>query len=261
MNKISEKFEELKKINKKAFIPYLTVGFPNLDLTYRIVLKVVEKGADIIELGVPFSDPLADGPTIQKSSQRALENKTNLKKVFSLAKELRDKTNIPLVLMSYYNPIYKYGINNFINDLNNCQIDGMIIPDLPPEEYGELKLLADQYNLATIFLVTPNTTPERIRLIVNKSSGFIYLVSVTGTTGVRDSLNQDLSFLIRQIRLITNKPICVGFGISNQDQVKEIAKIADGVIMGSALIDLILKEEKNPKMLDLLGDYIHQLVG
>lgn len=259
MNKITEKFAELKRANKRAFIPYVTVGFPNLSLTYDIVIKLIENGADIIELGVPFSDPLADGLTIQKSSQRALENGTNLIKVFELAEKLKDATNIPLVLMSYYNPIYKYGIENFIRDLTICQISGIIIPDLPPEEYGELKYLADKHDIATIFLVAPNSTPQRIRLIAKESSGFIYYVSVTGITGARSKLNKEISSLIRQIRLITNKPICVGFGISSKEQVKEASKIADGVIVGSCLINLIIREENNPDMLNLLGSYASDL--
>ncbi|MDI6785492.1 MAG: tryptophan synthase subunit alpha [bacterium] len=259
MNRITEKFEKLKSIKKRAFIPYITVGFPDLNLTYDIVLKLVESGADIIELGVPFSDPLADGPTIQKSSQKALESGTNLIKVFELAEKLKNVVNIPLVLMSYYNPIYRYGIGRFISDLTNCQISGIIIPDLPPEEYGEIKHLADEHDIATIFLIAPNSTSERIRLVAKESSGFIYCVSVTGITGAKNELNKEINLLIRQIRLITNKPICVGFGISNKKQVMEVSKIADGVIVGSCLINLIFKEESNPSMLNILGNYTSDL--
>jgi tryptophan synthase alpha chain len=259
MNRISEKFESLRRENKKAFIPYLTVGFPNPKLDYEIILRLIKSGADIIELGVPFSDPLADGPTIQSSSQIALKNGINLSKVFNLAERIRSISSIPLVIMSYYNPIYQYGIKNFVRDLTKSQIDGMIIPDLPPEEYRELKTFADKEEIATIFLVAPNSTLKRIRLIARESSGFIYFVSVTGTTGARETLNKEIISLIRQLRLITNKPVCVGFGISNQRQVRELSKIADGVIVGSYLINIILKEAENPDLLEILERDIKKL--
>lgn len=253
------KFKELMKKNQKALITYITAGDPNLELTYELVLKMEKSGADIIELGIPFSDPLADGPIIQAASERALKSGTSLSKVLDMVKVLRNITSVPIALLSYYNPIYKYGVAQFVKDASFVGVDGIIIPDLPPEEAGELKYEANSKNLATIFLLAPTSTPERIRLISRVSSGFIYYVSLTGITGMRKNLDESLTESLRQIRLITNKPVGVGFGISTKDHVHQVTTIADAAIVGSAIVNLIAKHKEDTHLVDIIGDFVSTL--
>jgi len=258
-NRIDLKFKELREKKQKGLIPYITAGDPNLEITYELVLKLEKSGADIVELGVPFSDPLADGVVIQAASERALKSGTSLAKVLDLVKVLRNTTQVPIALLSYYNPIYKYGIAKFVKDANFVGVDGVIIPDLPPEEAGELKHEALSKNLATIFLLAPTSTAERIRLISRASTGFIYYVSLTGITGMREKLDTKLAESLRQIRLITNKPIGVGFGISTKEHVHKVTTIADAAIVGSAIVNLIAKHEKDPNLVNIIGDFVAML--
>jgi len=246
MNRIKEKFKELKKEGRKGFIPFITCGDPDLAASKNLVFALKKAGADIIELGVPFSDPIADGPTIQASSQRALNNEISLKKVIQFAKDIRKKSQIPLVLLSYFNPIYKFGIKNFIKESKNI-VDGVIIPDLPPEEARLLKDGEDK--LPLIFLLAPTSTEERIKLVSQFSQGFIYVVSVSGVTGARKTIPYKIKNLILKIRSFTDKPICLGFGISTPEQVKVVKDWVDGIIVGSALVNIIEKYTKNKKLM------------
>jgi tryptophan synthase alpha chain len=247
MNRIDKKFKELKRLRKKAFIAYITAGDPDLSTTKRIALALEKSGVDIIELGIPFSDPLADGPTIQAASQRALAGGASLKRIFSMTRTLRKNTDIPLVYMTYYNPVLKYGIDNFVNSCKACGVDGVIIPDLPYEEAVSLIRLSRKKNVATIFLAAPTSTRERIREIARSSSGFIYYVSLTGVTGARRKLSAEITKNVRTIKSITDTPIAVGFGISTPAQAKEVAAQADGVIIGSAIVRVIERCQKNEK--------------
>ncbi len=258
-NRIDLKFDQLRKEGQKALITFITAGDPSLERTHELVLRLEKSGADIIELGVPFSDPLADGPVIQAASERALKNGTTLTRVLDLVKTLRQTTQVPIALLSYYNPIYKYGLTRFVKDAVDVGVDGVIIPDLPPEEADELKHKAESKNLAIIFLLAPTSTPERIRLISQASTGFIYYVSLTGITGIRKNLETTLEESIRQIRLITNKPIAVGFGISTREHVQTITKIADAAIVGSAIVNLIEQHEKDPGLVEIIGDFVARL--
>ncbi len=258
-NRIDLKFRELREKKQKALITFITAGDPTLELTYELVLELEKSGADIVELGVPFSDPLADGPVIQAASERALKSGTSLTKVLDLVKVVRETTQIPIVLLSYYNPIYKYGLTQFVKDASFVGVDGVIIPDLPPEEAGELKHEAESKSLATIFLLAPTSTVERIRLISRASTGFIYYVSLTGITGMRKELEISLEESLRQIRLITNKPIGVGFGISTKEHVHKVATIADAAIVGSAIVSLIAKHEKDTELVNIIGDFVSTL--
>ncbi len=236
MNKIEKVFRKLQRNNKAAFIPYIMAGDPSIEKTKDTVLLLEKCGADIIELGVPFTDPLADGPTIQRAAERALESGVNLRKVIGLVKELREKTRIPLVLMTYYNPVFKYGVEYFVRDAANAGVDGVIIPDLPPEEAGELMQFAHPDTLATIFLLAPTSTGERIRKIAKASRGFIYFVSMTGITGSRLLLEDSLQESIESVHRTTKKPVAVGFGISSPEEARKVAAFADGVIVGSAIV-------------------------
>lgn len=233
---IQKTFRKLKREGKKAFIPYIMAGDPDLERTKDIVHLFEECGADIVELGVPFSDPLADGPTIQQASERALQNGVTLRKVIELVKRLSHEIRIPIVLMTYYNPVFKYGIELFISDAREAGIDGVIIPDLPPDEAAEFIILSKKSHLNTIFLLAPTSTEDRIKKVVKASTGFIYYVSITGITGSDLLLDGSMEVLISNIRKYTDKPIAVGFGVSTPEEASAVAKISDGVIVGSAIV-------------------------
>ncbi len=236
MTGIGTRFRKLKKQGKKAFIPYTMAGDPSLEKTKDTVLLFEQCGADIVELGVPFSDPLADGPTIQRASERAIRNGVTLRQVIGLVKEIRQETRIPLVLMTYFNPVFRYGTGNFIKDAVHAGADGVIIPDLPPEEAEDVIKLSKEARLDTIFLLAPTSTNDRIRKVTRASSGFIYYVSITGITGSGLLLDGSMEALISQIRKYTKKPVAAGFGISTPEDASAVSKIADGVIVGSAIV-------------------------
>jgi len=239
MNRIDKKFKELKRAKKKGFIAYITAGDPNLNTTQRLVPALENAGVDIIELGIPFSDPLADGPTIQAASERALKAGATLKKVFALVARLRKKSAIPIVFMTYYNPVLRYGLGRFFDSCKECGVDGVIAPDLPCEEAKELVRLGRKKGIATIFLAAPTSTAASIKAIAKNSSGFIYYVSLTGVTGARSKLASDIASNIRRIKAVTDKPVAVGFGVSNPGQASQLAGTADGVIVGSAIVKII----------------------
>jgi tryptophan synthase alpha chain len=253
MTRISETFRRLMKKGGKAFIPYVTAGDPSLDKTAEMVHVLEECGADIIELGVPFSDPLADGPTIQRASERALKNGVTLRKVISLVRDLRQSTQVPLVLMTYFNPVFKYGVEDFVGNARVAGVDGVIIPDLPPDEAKNFIRLSRKASLDTIFLLAPTSTDERIRKVSKASSGFIYYVSMTGITGANLSLDGSMETLISSIRKFTDKPIAVGFGVSTPDEASMVSKLADGVIVGSAIVKRLHEAP------DELKDYLASL--
>jgi len=259
MNRIDSKFGELKRKGGKALITFITAGDPDLDTTFELVLEMERKGADIIELGVPFSDPLADGTTIQRASQRALGNKVRLKDILKLVRRLRMKTEIPIVLMSYLNPVYKYGLEEFARICRRIGVDGVIIPDLVPEEAEEWLRVARVNKLSTIFLAAPTSSPERIRNIASKSRGFLYYVSLTGVTGARDKLNSKVVEALKAIKKMTNKPVACGFGISNPEQAGKVSRYSDGVIVGSAIIDVIEKSPNRRAMLRQVGNFVASL--
>ena len=260
MSRIGEKFEELRLKGEKAFIAFITAGDPDLETTGSLVMELEKRGVDIIELGVPFSDPLADGPTIQAASERALKNKVCLKDILGLVKNLRGRMESPLVLMTYYNPVYKYGLEKFAGDAARAGVDGVIIPDLPPEEGKELKAHAGKVGLDTIFLVAPTSTPERIKLVAENSTGFIYYVSLTGVTGARDKLTGTIKPTLRKIRRFTKKPVAVGFGISKPYQVREVASFAEGVIVGSAIVRKIEENLGHRGLTRQVGSFVERLV-
>ena len=260
MNRIDKALAELKNKNKKAFIPFITAGDPTLELTKSLILTLESVGADIIELGVPFSDPIADGPSIQRASLRSLEHNTSLKDVINMVAEARNETQIPIVLMGYYNPIFKYGVAKFVKDATESGVDGVIVADLPPEESSELTASAKEHNLATIFLVAPTSTSNRIKLIAEASTGYIYCVSTTGVTGARDTVSEMLLPTLDMIRKYTDKPIAVGFGVSTPDQAKEVAKVAEGVIIGSAIVNVIEKyKDDSDVLLASVGEFASNL--
>jgi len=241
MNRIDRTFKELRKNGRKALIPYIMAGDPDLDATIKHINDLESSGADIIELGVPFSDPLADGPTIQKAAERSLQKGTTLRKVLNLVKEVRKTSEIPLILMTYYNPIFKLGVESFITKAVKAGVDGVIIPDLIPDEADEFMKLSRQHNLDTIFLLAPTSTNDRIKKVTKASTGFIYFVSITGITGAKLSMGSPMKKNLAAINSATKKPVAVGFGVSTAKEAASVAKMADGVIIGSAIVKLIAK--------------------
>ncbi len=239
MNRIDKKFQELRDEGAKAFMPYLCAGDPTPELTSKLLLTLEEAGADLIELGVPFSDPIADGPTIQRASERALTHHISLQQILEMVATVRKQTDIPIALMSYYNPIFRMGEDAFCKAAQDAGVDGVIVPDMPPEQAQSLLEIAPNYNLATIFLVAPTSPSERMQLIASVSTGFVYCVSVTGVTGARAMLSDEIAPMIAELRKHTDKPVSVGFGVSTPDQASQVAQIADGVIVGSAIINVI----------------------
>lgn len=256
MNRIDVKFRELKRSKKKAFIAFITAGYPSLAATGKLICELERSGVDIIELGVPFSDPLADGTTIQRASERSLKNGTRLLDIICLTKSIRRTCKIPIVLMSYFNPIYAYGLKRFVKDAHNSGVDGVIISDMPPEESGELSGYAAQYDFAMIFLAAPTSTAKRLALIAKASKGFIYYVSLTGVTGARKELPKDIAAGLRRIKTLTRKPLCVGFGISTPKQAEALSKIADGIIVGSAIVKVIEANIGSKNLVSRVGKFV-----
>ncbi len=258
MNRINKLFKRLKKQKKKALITYITAGYPDLGATKKLILKLAESGADLIELGIPFSDPLADGTTIQRASQQSLLKGTNIISILRMVRSVRRAVETPFVFMTYYNPILHYGIKKFIKDSKASGADGVIVPDLPPEEAKELIDFSKKEDFSVIFLVAPTSTKNRLRIIAARSTGFIYYVSLTGVTGARKKLPTDIVQHVKSLKKITKKPVCVGFGISNPDQAKKVSKTADGIIIGSAVIKIIEKNSKST-LYEKVGNFIRSL--
>lgn len=259
MTRLERKFRELKKEKRCAFIAYITAGDPDLAVTRELIFELERQGVDVIELGVPFSDPLADGPVIQAASLRALKGGTTLIKIIHLVKAVRSKVAIPLCLMSYYNSLYKFGLSEFARQADQAGIDGLIVPDLPPEEAGEFIRYARQMRLDTIFFVSPTSKIKRIKLAAAASSGFIYYVSLTGTTGARSRLPLDFKKKISLISKYTRKPVCVGFGLSKPEHIKEISRFCQGVIVGSAIVRQIARNLNNKNLVKKVGCFVRSL--
>jgi len=232
----------------KALIPYVTVGYPSIEATLKVVPLLASSGCDMVELGIPFSDPLADGVTIQKASFRALQNGVTPETCLEVARELSQKVNIPLLFMTYFNPVFSYGLEEFCNACASSGIDGLIIPDLPPEEGIELETITRREGLDLIYLLAPTSSEERIRLVAERSRGFIYLVSVTGVTGARDRLPAGLDSFVARVKKIATRPLCVGFGISTPEQASWLARMVEGVIVGSRVIQYLEADESMVKV-------------
>ncbi len=258
MNRIQETFRRLADKQEKALIAYVMAGDPTLEETDAYVLQLAKAGADIIELGVPFSDPIADGPVIQQAAERALRSGTSLKKILATVRSLRIKTQVPLVLMAYYNSIFRYGESAFCRGAVAAGVDGLIVPDMPPDEAGTLWSLAEKAGLDVIFLLAPTSTFKRETTVARMSRGFIYYVSLTGITGAKLTDKADVGKKVREIRRYTKTPVAVGFGIATPDDAREVARIADGVIVGSALVKIIAENGKSG-VADRIGTFTRSL--
>ncbi len=261
MSDLRRVFENLKKQGNSALIGYVTGGDPEPHCTPIIAEALIKGGVDILELGIPFSDPLADGPIIQEASQAALKGKTNLHTILKLVRAIRRHADVPICLMTYYNPVFCFGEERFVREARMSGVDGVIIPDLPPEEARAFIKMANKANLDIIFFLAPTSTIKRVKFISRIAKGFIYYVALTGVTGLRGSLSADIMNNIRTIKKNTKKPVCVGFGISQPYHVQQVCKIADGAIVGSAIVKKIRENIGNPGLVRKVSRFVCSLKG
>lgn len=258
MKRIEQVFRRLRAEGEKALIPFITAGDPDVETSRRLALVMARRGADILELGIPFSDPLADGPTIQAASQRALQAGVTLPEVLRLAGQIRRESDIPLVLMGYYNPILQHGLEQTAREAADCGVDGFIIPDLPLEEAEPWRRAALQAGVAPIFLAAPTSGAERIRRLGRLTRGFLYYVSITGITGARRELPPELVAALQEVRSLVSCPVAVGFGISTPEQVAWLAPYVDGVVVGSAIVERVARLQ-GEALLQEIGDFVAAL--
>ncbi len=259
MSRITERFKQLRSRGETGLVTYIMAGDPDLETTRKLVLELERAGADVLELGVPFTDPLADGPSIQAANERALASGTTLDQILDLVRSLRQETQIPILLMTYYNPIFRAGQEKVACEAVAAGVDGMLITDLPPEEADEWKATAGAAGLDTIFLLAPTSTGERIRIGAKAASGFVYCVSRTGVTGARAELPEDLHELLDRIREQTDQPIAVGFGVSTPEHVRQIGQWCDAAVVGSALVNRIAAEGRDS--VASVGQLVRELKG
>ncbi|MBW1678809.1 MAG: tryptophan synthase subunit alpha [Deltaproteobacteria bacterium] len=259
MSKIGEVFRELKSKDRKALITYVTAGDPNLSVSKKIIWQLIESGADIIELGVPFSDPTADGPVIQAASQRALKTGINLSDIFGLVKEIRKVSQIPIILFGYYNPFFVFGPKEISQRARDAGVDGLLVVDLPYEEADELKSYTDHMDIDLIFLLAPTSDDNRIKIISQKARGFIYYISMTGVTGSKQSFDQYTEENIKRIKKLTNLPVAIGFGISTPEQAHDMGRFPDGVVVGSAIVRIIEENQDSQELPKKVGEFTSQL--
>src|SRR5712691_9597554 len=259
MTRLEATFARLRGRGERALVTYFMAGDPSLADTRRLVVEAERRGADVVELGVPFSDPLADGPVIQRAAMRALAAGTTVLRVLETVATLRAEVSVPLVLLTYYNPVLAFGLKAFARTAVDAGVDGVIVADLPPEEAAPLAAEAEAAGLDVIHLVAPTSTPPRIRLIARRSRGFVYLVSLTGITGERNELPKDLEAQVRALRLVTTKPVCVGFGISHPAHAAAVGRLADGVAVGSAIVRVVEERAGAPSLVTDVGDVIASL--
>jgi tryptophan synthase alpha chain len=256
---ITEAFSHLHETGRKGFIPFLTAGDPDLETTEQLLVQLSKLGATIIELGVPFSDPMADGPVIQRASERALRHGFGLHDVLNTARRAKERMSTPIILFSYFNPLLQFGLGRLATTARDCGIDGVLATDLTPEESGEFAAQLRANDLDMIFLVAPTSTDERLRLVSEKASGFIYAVSRAGVTGERSTVSREAEKLVNRVRKFSTLPIAVGFGISTSEQVAEVHRYADAVVVGSAIVAEIERLGTAPDLVQRIGEFARKL--
>jgi tryptophan synthase alpha chain len=259
MSRLDATFARLRARGERALVAYVMAGDPSLADTRRIVVEAERRGADVVELGVPFSDPIADGPVVQRAGVRALAAGTTLARVLELVSTLRGQVSVPLVLMTYYNPVLAFGLKSFARTAVDAGADGVIVPDLPCEESEPLRAETEPAGLDMVQLVAPTSPPSRVKTIARVSRGFIYLVSLTGVTGERRELPADLAAQVRTLRAATTKPVCVGFGISTPEQSASVGRLADGVVVGSAIVRTVEAHAGTAALVERVGEFIAAL--
>ena len=259
MSRIEKKFTELKQADEAALIPFITAGDPDLQTTLKIMLALEAGGADCIELGIPFSDPTADGPIIQRASERALKRHITLRQILQMLRQFRYRSDLPVILFGYFNPFFKFGLQKFCRQSARAGADGVLCVDLPPEESEELKRWTDAEEMDLIFLLSPASGEDRVKLVAQRGRGFIYYVSVTGVTGMRQSFNDQLRSQVVEVRRVTSVPVGVGFGISTPQQAAWIVEFADAVVIGSALIEAIERADGCSAKVKAAGDFMFKI--
>jgi len=258
--RIAHRFAQCKREGKKGFIPFLTAGDPDLETTRKLIVELSHAGATVIELGVPFSDPMADGPVIQRASERALVHGFGLEAVFKIAAQAREEIDTPIILFSYFNPLFQFGVERVAEEAKRTGIDGVLVTDLIPEEAGAFHSTLRAHDLDMIFLVAPTSTDERLRMVAERASGFIYAVSRAGVTGARASMSAEAEKLVNRVKRFSNLPVAVGFGISTADQVKDVWRYADAAVVGSALVAEIERLGSSPEISNQIGDFARRLL-
>ena len=261
MSRIREKFRELKRSGRSGFIPFITTGDPDLVTTERLLIELAKAGADIIELGVPFSDPVADGEVIQRASERALRNGVTLQDVLRCAMNVRPQIDVPIVLFSYFNPLLQFGQEQLAAAARQAGIDAVLVTDLIPEEAESWTEMLLQHQLDPIFLVAPTTSDKRLARIAQQAHGFIYAVSRAGVTGERDEMTRDAEALVKRVRSVSDLPVAVGFGISTAEQVRAVCRFADAAVVGSAIVKQIEKLKDSPDLVKHIGEFARSLVA
>jgi tryptophan synthase alpha chain len=261
LGRISEAFDRLDEEGKKGFIPFLTAGDPDLKTTLELILELDRVGASIIELGIPFSDPMADGPVIQRASERALKHNFGVAEVLNLVSSVREKTDIPIILFTYFNPLLQFGLDKLARSAKQVGVDGVLVTDLTPEEGEDFAAELRANDLDMIFLVAPTSTDERLRLVSQRASGFIYAISRAGVTGARSTVSEEAEKLVARTRRFSDLPVAVGFGISNPQQVAEVQRYADAVVVGSAIVAEIERVSGTEKVAEQVGTFASNLLG
>ena len=256
MGRIADSFTNLKREGKKGFIPFITAGDPDLATTEKLLVTLAQSGATLIELGVPFSDPMADGPVIQRASERALKNNFGLQDILDVVARARKQIDIPIILFSYYNPLFQFGLKRLADAANDAGLDGVLVTDLSPEESGEFERELRARDLDMIFLVAPTSTDERLKLVAERASGFIYAVSRAGVTGTRESVSAEAEKLVNRVRKFSELPVAVGFGISNAEQVRDVHRYADAVVVGSAIVAEMERLGDRPDLVERIGQLL-----
>ena len=259
LGRIADGFTDLKRAGKKGFIPFITAGDPDLATTEKLLVTLAQSGATLIELGVPFSDPMADGPVIQRASERALKNNFGLQEILDLVARARKQIDIPIILFSYYNPLFQFGLKRLAVAAKDAGVDGVLVTDLSPEESGEFERELRTRDLDMIFLVAPTSTDERLKLVAERASGFIYAVSRAGVTGTRESVSAEAEKLVNRVRKCSELPVAVGFGISNAEQVKDVHRYADAVVVGSAIVAEMERLGSSPELVERISEFLTEL--
>ena len=261
MSRIPETFQKLKREGRKGFVPFITAGDPDLQTTHDLIVELARVDASVIELGVPFSDPMADGPVIQRASERALRHGFGLPEIFDVVRSVRKQTNVPIVLFSYFNPLLQFGLDKLVREAEHAEVDGIIVTDLAPEEAGRFRSMLRAHEIDLIFLVAPTSTDERLRMIAERASGFIYAMSRAGVTGAREEVSAEAEKLVGRVRAVSDLPVAVGFGVSKPEHVRDVWRYADAAVVGSAIVDLIESSVGQPDLVELVGQFASSLVG
>ena len=261
MSRIKEAFDNLARDQKKGFIPFITAGDPDLETTKHLMIELANVGATLIELGIPFSDPMADGPVIQRASERALRHGFGLSEILDLVRDVRKQTKVPIVLFSYFNPLLQFGLEKLVREAEHAEVDGILVTDLTPEEAGRFSAMLRAHEIDLIFLVAPTSTDERLKLIAARASGFIYAVSRAGITGAREAVSAEAEKLVNRVRTVSALPVAVGFGISKPEHVRDVWRFADAAVVGSAIVKTIEDNDGNADLVKEIGKFAASLMA